>query len=128
MSVILLYHRPPRRPPRDRPPAVTAAVQTDMANPQATTTLPSAVVSARGAARIRAGHPWVFRQDVTRGPDGDAGNGGPSLVVVQDRRGKALGVATWGARAKLAPRLLQTGPRAPHASARRDLLAIVNAR
>ena len=27
-----------------------------------------AVVSARGATRIRAGYPWVFRTDLVRGP------------------------------------------------------------
>ncbi len=32
--------------------------------------LETAVVSGRGAARIGAGHPWVFRPDVVRGPKG----------------------------------------------------------
>ena len=68
--------------------------------------MPVAVVSSHGAARVRAGHPWVFRQDVTRGPDGDAGSGGPSIVEVRDGRGKKLGTATWAARAKLALRML----------------------
>src|SRR5262245_37225866 len=67
------------------------------------------VVSARGAARIRARHPWVFRQDVVRGPDRDAATGGPALVTVQDGRGRALGVATWAARAPLALRMVQVG-------------------
>ena len=65
-----------------------------------------AVVSARGAARIRAGHPWVYRPDVIRGPATDAGDGGPSLVAVEDGRGKRLGLATWAARARLALRML----------------------
>jgi 23S rRNA (cytosine1962-C5)-methyltransferase len=83
-------------------------------------------VSARGAARVRAGHPWVFRQDVARGPAKDARTGGPALVEVRDPRGKPLGVATWAAEAKLALRVLATGASAealPH-----DLLAIVRAR
>ena len=33
-----------------------------------TSDLETAVVSGRGAARIGAGHPWVFRPDVVRGP------------------------------------------------------------
>ncbi len=65
-----------------------------------------AVVTSRGAARIRAGHPWVFRPDVVRGPANDAGDGGPSLVAVEDGRGKRLGLATWAARARLALRML----------------------
>jgi 23S rRNA (cytosine1962-C5)-methyltransferase len=65
-----------------------------------------AVVSTRGAARIRGGHPWVFRPDVVRGPARDAGDGGPALVVVEDGRGKRLGVATWAAHARLALRMV----------------------
>src|SRR5260370_849586 len=106
MSFSLLYHcHPRRRRPRIAARGGGPRRKTEMANTQATTTLPTAVVSARGAARISAGHPWVFRQDVTRGPDGDAGVGGSSLVVVQDGRGKTLGVASWAARARLALRL-----------------------
>jgi len=89
------------------------------------TSLGAAVVTPRGAARIRAGHPWVFRQDVTRGPDGDAATGGPSLVVVQDGRGKPLGVATWAARAKLALRMVETAPAAAGTLADGDLLSLV---
>jgi 23S rRNA (cytosine1962-C5)-methyltransferase len=64
------------------------------------------VVSPRGAERIVAGHPWVYRPDVVRGPARDATDGGPSLVSVHDRRGKPLGVATWAARARLALRMV----------------------
>jgi len=73
--------------------------------------LPSAVavVGARGAALIRRGYPWVFRQDVASGPPTDAGTGGPSLVTVHDGRGRTLGVATWAAEARLALRMLVTG-------------------
>src|SRR5262245_42116730 len=68
--------------------------------------LESAVVTARGAARIAGGHPWVFRPDVVRGPRQDAGDGGPSLVRVRDGRGRPLGVATWAARPRLALRMV----------------------
>jgi len=88
--------------------------------------LPTATVSARGAARIRAGHPWVFRQDVVRGPAKDGRAGGPLLVDVRDARGKTLAVATWAAEARLALRVVAAGADAPaHAS---DLLAVVAAR
>src|SRR5437016_5877167 len=71
--------------------------------------MPVVVVSSDGASRIRTGHPWVFRQDVVGGPDGDAASGGPSLVAVHDGRGKPLGTATWAAHAKLALRMLARG-------------------
>ncbi len=69
-----------------------------------------AVVSARGATRIRAGHPWVFRVDLVRGPAADARDGGPVTVTVEDPRGKPLGTATWGARGPLALRVLDRDP------------------
>ena len=67
-----------------------------------------AVVTTRGAARVRGGHPWVYRDDVARGPSHDAGDGGPALVAVVDARGKRLGTATWAARARLALRMKRT--------------------
>ncbi len=63
-------------------------------------------MTARGAARIRARHPWVFRQDVARGPESDAAGAGPSLVAVEDPRGRRLGTATWAAHARLALRMV----------------------
>ena len=67
----------------------------------------TAVVNARGRSRIAAGHPWVFRQDVVRGPEHDAGSGGPALVLVTDERKRPLAVATWAAQAKLALRVIE---------------------
>ncbi len=68
--------------------------------------VPTAVVGPRGRARLAAGHPWIFRQDVLRGPAEDAGSGGPAVVRVTDERGRPLAIATWAARAKLALRVL----------------------
>ena len=68
---------------------------------------PTAVVNARGRARIAAGHPWVFRQDVVRGPERDAGSGGPALVLVTDERKRPIAVATWAAQARLALRVIE---------------------
>src|SRR4051812_27117079 len=58
------------------------------------------VVTARGAARIRGGHPWVFQPDVakTRG-EGD-------VVSVRDGRGALLGTALHAPGAKLPLRML----------------------
>jgi 23S rRNA (cytosine1962-C5)-methyltransferase len=84
----------------------------------------TAVVTARGAARVRRGHPWVFRDDVAKGPSGDAGDGGPALVTVVDPRGKRLGTATWAARARLALRMVARGDEPAPAA----LLPLVEAR
>jgi 23S rRNA (cytosine1962-C5)-methyltransferase len=53
----------------------------------------SATVSAKGARRWDAGHPWIYRSDVLSPPDADAG-----AVRVMDQRGKSIGVALWSPR------------------------------
>jgi 23S rRNA (cytosine1962-C5)-methyltransferase len=53
---------------------------------------PSVRVSARGASRLRAGHPWIFRADVASAPEG-----GGDVVRVTDERGRALASALWAA-------------------------------
>jgi 23S rRNA (cytosine1962-C5)-methyltransferase len=91
--------------------------------------MPVAVVNSHGATRIRAGHPWIFRQDVFSGPDGDAASGGPSIVEVRDGRGKPLGAATWAATAKLALRMITRGDApAPAGDDQAALLALVEQR
>ena len=49
---------------------------------------PTAVLRDRGAARVRAGHPWVYRSDLA-GAEGEAGD----VVAVFDRGGEMLGRA-----------------------------------
>ena len=49
-------------------------------------------VNAKGARRWQAGHPWIYRTDVTERPVMDAG-----AVLVHDQRGKPLGWALWNA-------------------------------
>ena len=62
--------------------------------------LETAVVNARGAARIAAGHPWVYRPDVVRGPDARRQRRRPVAGRASSTAaGKPLGVATWAARA-----------------------------
>ena len=58
-------------------------------------------VTARGAARLRGGHPWVFAPDVARA-DGVAGD----VVRVVDARGALLGTALWAPGARLPLRLV----------------------
>ena len=67
--------------------------------PPATVTL-----RPRGVARLRAGHPWVYRSDLAS--TGGAALG--SLVRVADPRGKFLGSALYSSSSEIAIRLLTT--------------------
>jgi 23S rRNA (cytosine1962-C5)-methyltransferase len=66
-----------------------------------------AIVTAKGARRWLAGHPWIYRSDVSRRPDADAG-----AVPVHDPRGRALGWALWSPRSEISLRLLDRNDRA----------------
>ena len=73
----------------------------------------TAIVSARGAQRWNAGHPWIFRSDVLERPSGDAG-----AARVSDQRGKPLGVALWSPASEITLRLIDRNPDAISSSAR----------
>lgn len=77
----------------------------------------TAVVSARGAARWAAGHPWIFRSDVADHPDR------PGVVQVRDTRGKFLGQAVCSPRSEIRLRLLERTDVAIDAAWWRDRLA-----
>jgi 23S rRNA (cytosine1962-C5)-methyltransferase len=62
-------------------------------------------VTARGAARLRGGLPWVYADDIARS-DGEAAAGGADVVRVVDPRGATLGTALWAPGARLPLRLL----------------------
>jgi 23S rRNA (cytosine1962-C5)-methyltransferase len=68
-------------------------------------------VSAKGAARHRSGHPWIFRSDVTESVQAQPGD----VVRVLDHRGKFLGQAHYSAASQIALRML-TRPGDPHAA------------
>ena len=59
-------------------------------------------ISARGAKRIKDGHVWVYRSDVTA-TDGVAPG---SVVRVMDDRGKSLGTAFYSSTSQIAVRLI----------------------
>ena len=65
----------------------------------------NATVSAKGARRWDAGHPWIYRSDLVSAPDADAG-----AVRVMDQRGKPIGVALWSPRSEISLRLLDRDP------------------
>jgi len=64
-------------------------------------------VSSKGARRWAAGHPWIYRTDVTERPMMEAG-----AVLVHDNRGKPLGWALWSPRSEISLRLLDRDPAA----------------
>jgi 23S rRNA (cytosine1962-C5)-methyltransferase len=61
----------------------------------------AAVVSRRAADRLRAGHVWVYRSDVTFVPEETAG-----LMPVCDARGAILGTALYSPSSEIALRLI----------------------
>lgn len=82
------------------------AVSTQQSTSSSNAVHATVTVNARGLGRIRAGHPWIYRPDIVRGPAQDAGQGGPAVVAVVDARGHRVGTATWAATARLALRML----------------------
>jgi 23S rRNA (cytosine1962-C5)-methyltransferase len=83
----------------------------------------TAIVSAKGAARWQAGHPWIYRTDVYDEP-GDA----PGIVAVTDRRGRFLGHALYSPRSEIRLRLLSTGEETIDAAWWRERVAAAAAR
>ncbi len=64
--------------------------------------VPTIKVSSRGAKRVKGGHVWVYRSDITS--DGNAAPG--ALVRVVDDRGKPLGSALYSSSSQIAIRLI----------------------
>jgi 23S rRNA (cytosine1962-C5)-methyltransferase len=62
------------------------------------------VVTRRGAARLAAGHPWVYRSDVAVPPDA------PGFAPVEDDRGRPLGWAAVNPASEITVRRLHAGP------------------
>jgi len=67
---------------------------------------PSIRISPKGSARLKAGHPWVYRSDVTAPDDVPPG----SLVRVTDLRGKFLGTALYSSSSQIAIRMIASEP------------------
>jgi 23S rRNA (cytosine1962-C5)-methyltransferase len=63
------------------------------------------VVSRKGEARIRRGHPWIFRSDVVK--DGGASPG--AVVRVEDVRRTLLGFAFFSSRSEIRLRMIHRG-------------------
>ena len=64
--------------------------------------LPELKISPRGATRLKQGHVWVYRSDVTNADNISPG----SLVTVTDQRGKPFGTALYSSSSQIAIRML----------------------
>ncbi len=69
--------------------------------------LDTAKVTAKGLRRWEAGHPWIYRSDVSERPDAEAG-----AVLVRDSRNRPAGWALWSPRSEISLRLLDPDPNA----------------
>lgn len=65
--------------------------------------VPTVIVTQKGAARARAGHPWIFRADVASAP---TGLGPGSEVRVADARKNFVARAFWATQSPIALRVL----------------------
>ena len=70
--------------------------------------VPTVIVTHRGEDRIRSGHPWVYRSDVS-----SVSAAGGDTVRVVGARDRALGFAIYSDRSEIALRLLTRGPTPP---------------
>src|SRR5579862_10055951 len=64
-------------------------------------------LSARGATRLQARHPWVYRSDIIGIEENDIPPG--SVVRVEDQRGKFLGTALYSSSSQIAIRMISHG-------------------
>lgn len=67
----------------------------------------TARVAARGVARWRRGHPWIYRSDVVEKPAAE-----PGAVRVEGPGGRFVGMALWSPRSEISLRMLTSKDRA----------------
>lgn len=79
--------------------------------------MPSATIGPRGEDRVRAGHPWIYRSDVTA-VEADAGD----LVRVSGTRGRIAGHALFSDMSEITLRMVALGSEPPSATFVRDRL------
>jgi 23S rRNA (cytosine1962-C5)-methyltransferase len=73
--------------------------------------LPSVILRAGEDRRVRAGHPWVFSNEILMDADAKAIPPG-SLATLRAPGGEALGLVTFNPHSLIAARLLSTNPEA----------------
>jgi 23S rRNA (cytosine1962-C5)-methyltransferase len=77
-----------------------------MSKQTAGTNLTTVKISARGAARLKDGHVWVYRSDIVSADGVPVG----SLVSVVDHRGQRLGSALYSSSSQIAIRMISQEP------------------
>ena len=78
------------------------------------------MVTRRGAARLRSGHPWVYRSDLK-----STNHAGPgALVTVEDDHGNRIGTALYSTSSEIALRFLTSAT----VACEEELLALVRER
>lgn len=65
---------------------------------------PQITVTPRGAARLRGGHPWVYRSDIRSAGDAEPG----SVVTVLDQRSKPIATALYSSASQIAIRAISS--------------------
>jgi 23S rRNA (cytosine1962-C5)-methyltransferase len=65
-----------------------------------------AIVNAHAVARLRSGHPWIFKSDIERLDHAAPG----ALVRVEDQRGKLYGAALYSSASQIALRMVAPNP------------------
>lgn len=70
--------------------------------------MPTVTITRRGEDRVRIGHPWIYRSDVT---DGQAEGG--TTVKVLGHRGRPLGYALYSDRSEIALRMFSRDDHPP---------------
>jgi 23S rRNA (cytosine1962-C5)-methyltransferase len=64
------------------------------------------VVNSHAVARLRSGHPWIFKSDIERTEHASPG----ALVRVEDQRGKPWGAALYSSASQIALRMVASNP------------------
>jgi 23S rRNA (cytosine1962-C5)-methyltransferase len=82
------------------------------------------VVTTRGEARIRRGHPWIFKSDVRRSESAAAG----ALVRVLGPEGRPLGWALHSSRSEIKLRMVDRGEAPPGDFLRERIVAALRFR
>jgi 23S rRNA (cytosine1962-C5)-methyltransferase len=67
------------------------------------------IVNAHAVARLRSGHPWVFKSDIERHELATPG----ALVRVEDQRGRPYGSALYSSASQIALRMIAPNPVEP---------------
>ncbi len=79
--------------------------------------MPAVTINSKGEARVRGGHPWVYRSDVA-GADAAGGD-----IVRVESRGRALGFALYSDRSEIAIRMLTRDAHPPQDTLWKDRLS-----